>query len=180
MAAPWIALMVALWLVVVFLAVILLGLIRRVNDLEDAARRAALPRVPRLVTGRQLPDSENLTVAEWRGRKLLLLFLSSGCGSCQRLADELRAAKCDEEPSPLGELRLVLITDPGGATRFAGLGASDIVTQTSSELTRAWGIPGTPYAVALDEDGVVGAIGFAGTRTALRKIATTLAPPVSR
>ena len=34
MAAPWIALMVALWLIVVVLALLVLGLIRRVSQLE--------------------------------------------------------------------------------------------------------------------------------------------------
>lgn len=184
MAAPWIVLMVAVWLVVVLLAVVVLGLIGRVNQLEAAATREAPAPVARLTPGDPLPvvrGFENLTAAaETRGTKRLILFLNSTCGPCRKLADEIKGDTSDEEAPLPGHVELILVTDRDGDISFADLGASDIVTQTASEVTRAWGIPGTPFAVAVDEAGTISATGFAGTPNTLREIAKTLEPAVLR
>ena len=183
MSASWIALVVVLWLAVAQLAVIVVGLIHRVNQLESGVARDTPVPVARLSAGDHLPvvrGFEKLTATETLGTKRVILFLGSTCSPCRRLADEIES-ELDENRTPLpADVELILITDPNGPAHFPALGASDIVTQTASQITRAWGIPGTPFAVAVDELGTVSASGFAGTSSTLREIAQPLAAPILR
>ena len=102
----------------------------------------------------------------------LFLVLSSTCGPCRKLADELRGGW--RAGDIVDELELVLITDPDGMASYADLGASDIVAQTAGQVSRAWGVPGTPFAVAVDESRLISASGFARTLAGLREMAETL------
>jgi hypothetical protein len=182
MPAAWIVLIGALWLVVLLLAVLVLGLVRRVSQLEAVQLTispANAPNTPyddqRLAPGAMLPiaaEVERLWSGD-RGRaKRLFLVLSSRCGPCRKLADELREGWRTGEM--VDELELVVITDPDGVASYADLGASDIVAQTAGQVSRAWGVPGTPFAVAVDASGLISASGFARTPAGLREIAETL------
>lgn len=185
MPAAWIVLVVALWLIVVMVAVIVLGLIRRVNQLEVAStptRKGSAPEA-RLVPGDQLPavpGFDDLAPAEWRGRKRIVLFLSSTCGPCRQLAAELRdSSRGGDSPLSSG-VELILVTDPDGRTSFADLGASATFVQSRSRLSAAWGIPGTPFALAVDGSGTITGAGFVRTRSGLIEVAGSLQTTVLR
>jgi hypothetical protein len=185
MSGGWIALMIALWLMVITLAVLVLGLINRVGQLERSAR--AQPEARRSFGGPQpgmplpvVPRHERLAAASGTASKRLILFLSSSCGPCTRLATDLRAAATDEavDTLPLAGLELLLVTDRDGVEVFGDLPVSELVVQPDGELTRAWDVPGTPFAVSVDETGVVRASGFASTLVRLNEIADVLKDPL--
>lgn len=181
MSAGWIALFVSLWLVVLLLVVLVLGLIRKVTALEaDLNRGEREPshvggpplgvRAPPVTGHRELaslPDTE-------RGR--VVLFLNSSCGACRRLAGDLRTADRTATTSGWDErdFDLVVVTDPNGCDAYADLDADAMVVQTGGELSRAWSVPGTPFAVAVDTGGVVRGSAFAGTRAKLDQLSRVL------
>jgi len=184
MSAPWIALVVVLWLAVVVLTVIVLGLIRRVDRLEGLPTRPgrftpsqlgpAIGSRPPAVAGYEL-----LTGAQPRVSRLVL-FLSSTCGACRRLTDELRSRALGEPGgfSWLGDAELVLVSDAAGASAIADI-VTEIVVETDGALSTSWGIPGTPYAVAIDARGHVGASAFVSTLAQLRELIGSLEPETS-
>jgi hypothetical protein len=186
MSGGWIALIVALWLMVISLAVLVLGLINRVGQLERSA--AAQPEGRRAVRGPQpgtrLPvvsRHERLAAASGTASKRLILFLSSSCGPCTRLASDLRAAAATEErvqALPPADVELLVVTDLGGAEVFGDLVVAELVVQSDGELSSAWDVPGTPFGVSVDETGVVRASGFASTLAQLNDLAGVLADPV--
>jgi hypothetical protein len=185
MSGGWIALIIALWLMVISLAVLVLGLINRVGQLERSA--TAQPEARRVVRGPQpgarLPvvsRHEHLAAGTGTASKRLLLFLSSSCGPCTRLASDLRAAATDErvQALPPPGIELLVVTDLGGAEVFGDLAISELVVQPDGELTSAWDVPGTPFAVLVDETGVVRASGFASTLAHLNDLANVLEDPM--
>lgn len=181
MSAGWIALFVALWLVVLLLVVLVLGLIRRVAVLE--AGLAWDQREPGYVGGPpvgapapSVAACRELASAPDTGDGRVVLFLTSSCGVCRRLAGELRTEDRTATTSEWSarDFELVLVTDPNGRDAYADLDADAMVVQTTGELSRAWSVPGTPFAVAMDRDGVVRASGFAGTRAKLDELRRAL------
>jgi hypothetical protein len=183
MPAAWIVLVLVLWLVVVLLVVVVVGLIRRVGEFEriSLTNRPTRPRVVGPAVGSRLPAvlrfERVLATGEGASRQLVL-FLNSSCGPCAKLAGELRTiagGEADGGERLRGGGRLVVVSDPDGVASFADLGASDMIAQADGELSRAWGIPGTPFVVAVDESGVVLGSAFASTLEQLCEVAGTLA-----
>jgi hypothetical protein len=183
MSAPWIALVVVLWLAVVALTVIVLGLIRRVDRLENLPTRPTRSIPSRLgpAVGSLLPavaGYEQLTGPGPRQSRLIL-FLSSTCAACGGLTDELRAQAPDGPGGFrwLGDAELVVVSDAAGASDIASV--TEIVFQTDGALSTAWGIPGTPFAVAVDAGGRVVSSAFASTLAQLRELIDNLGAATS-
>jgi hypothetical protein len=190
MSGGWIALIVALWLMVIALAVLVLGLINRVGRLERAAgtqaasaHREVRPPVRGPQLGARLPvvtGHERLATPS-ASAKRLILFLSSSCGPCKRLAADLRAAvgirDGEDAPTPAG-VELVVVTDRAGVELFGDLAASELIAQSGGELSSAWEIPGTPFAISVDATGVVRGSGFASNLADLTTVAGVLGDPL--
>jgi hypothetical protein len=187
MSAAWVALVVTLWLVVALLVVLVLGLIRRVGQLESAgsAGDRTGPAGTGPVSGSPPPivrGYEHLATVSDDAAARVVLFLSSSCMTCRRLGGELTLALADDDPRGLffTDIELVLVTDPEGASALAEVGASQLVTDSDGELRRNWSIPGTPFAVVIDETGVIRASGFTSTLARLRGVVDMLDADVSR
>lgn len=179
MPAPWVALIVVLWAVVIMLTVVVLGLLRRIQHLQPSPLPAAAPR-PTLsgpTLGRLVPvvdGYEELAPRPLDHRPRVVLFLSSSCGMCVKVAEGLRSRyACLDAPTCFDDVDLVLVTDPAGATSLADL-ASLVISQTDGKLSERWQIPGTPYAVAVGDDGIVRAASFVTDFVDLCEIAETL------
>jgi hypothetical protein len=183
MSGGWIALIVALWLIVIALAVLVLGLISRVTQLERAVTTQPEVRPPsrgpqpgtRLAV---VSGHERLAAASGSVQRLIL-FLSSSCEPCRRLAADLRAAATDDgagSPTPAG-VDLVVVTDRKGVEVFGDLAVSELVAQSAGELSSGWEVPGTPFAISVDDTGVVRASGFASKLTHLNDLAGALGDP---
>lgn len=191
MSAGWIALFVALWLVVLLLVVLMLGLVRKVAALEAAQvpgdRKSSQVGGPPVGTPAPPVAAHQavLTSTPDIGHGRVVLFLSSSCGACRRLAGELRtedrAAAASDRPAR--DFELVVVTDPNGRDIYTDLDVDAVVVQIGGEMTRAWSVPGTPFAVAVDDNGMVRASAFASTRAKLhelgRAVAANIGPPAA-
>jgi peroxiredoxin len=95
-----------------------------------------------------LPAGGSMTLSQWRGQRLLLVFFDPACGYCQRLA-----------PSLAGTLPLTtLIISTGDREENRALFAAHSVTipvlvQQSSEVAELYRISGTPSGYLVDEHG---------------------------
>ena len=97
------------------------------------------------------PTGEAVSVALDRpGERTLLLFLSSGCGSCQPLWDGLRRG---EHVAVLPGMRVAVVArdaDEESPSLLAGLGPSDVPVVLSGAAWDAFAVPGSPFAVLVD------------------------------
>lgn len=174
MSAPWIVLIVVLWLVVIGETVLVLGLSRRLTALEmtrgpvdhahDATMGALAPGNP---VPREVADQLGSVPADTSDGSSVILFLSPGCGPCMKLADELA------EPSREGhieeDVEIVVVTNQAGAERFGHIGRT--VIDTSATIARGFRVPGTPFGFAVDSKGIIRGVAVPNDADDLRHLA---------
>jgi peroxiredoxin len=99
-------------------------------------------------------DGGDLSLADFRGRRVLLVFSDPNCGPCDELAPELERIHCQRP-----DLQVVVISRRDAeATRAkaARLGLSfPIVMQKQWEISLQYGKFATPIAYLIDEQGVL-------------------------
>lgn len=159
----WAASYIVLWLLVVVLCFVVVALARQIGTLhlrlgprgalEMDDEGPPLEEAPPPVDVMALND-QALSVGG-PGRAQLLLFVSPGCHLCEAVLPSLRAV------SEVGEMMPLVITDADPQETRSSfddrrLGAPVIPSQ---KLAQAYRVPGTPYAVILDDMGVVRAKG---------------------
>jgi hypothetical protein len=142
----WEASYAVLWLAVAALAVLVLSLYRQVGVLHlRLGPRGALEEEgegPELGSVVEHPATPT-------GRATLVAFTSAGCPVCHQIVPGLR----------------VLERDPGLAVVHAAY-----EDEAGPELHAAFDVPGTPYAVYLDADGVIRAKGTVNTLEQLESL----------
>lgn len=193
MPVSWMVLVAAMWLLVILMAVILLGLLRRVVTLESLLKSGggATQRIDPMSAvppvGATLPLSDTLLAPASERGNTAVLFLGSGCQPCRSLAKELAASLADPSVEPVvadGD-ELVVVTDPAGADMFAGIGR--LLIDENRELRRALGVVATPMAFGVDQAGVVCAADFVPDVDYVRELlascdrraaAATAGPPI--
>jgi hypothetical protein len=165
MPAPWVALIIVLWVVMIMLTVVVLGLLRRIQHLQPPpfpkpTPRPALTGPPLGQLAPTVAGYKDLVPSPTDDRPRVIVFLSSSCGMCVKIAEELRSryAYVDALTS-FDDVELVLVTDPVWAESLADL-TPLVVGQVDGKLSERWQIPGTPYAVAINDDGTVRAATF--------------------
>lgn len=106
--------------------------------------------IARSVSG-HTPAGEAVSVSLDRpGERTLLLFLSSGCGSCQPLWDGMRAGEHDRV---LPGVRVAVVARAAreeSPSLLGGLGPADVPVILSSEAWDVFAVPGSPYVVLVD------------------------------
>ncbi|MBW3604951.1 MAG: hypothetical protein KY460_08575 [Actinobacteria bacterium] len=78
----------------------------------------------------------------------ILVFLSSGCTTCHRFWDDLRAAGGDDD-----DPRVVVVSrgaDAESRTAIADIAPRELTVVMSSEAWTAYEVPGSPYVVHVD------------------------------
>lgn len=105
-------------------------------------------RLPRLGGG-------ELSLAEFRGRPVLLVFSDPNCGPCDVLAPRL------ERRSRAEEAQVVMVSrgdQDVNQAKVAKLGLSfPVGLQSHWEISKEYGMFATPIAFLIDEDGIVSA-----------------------
>ena len=161
MSGWWLLSYVVLWMLVIALSILVLALARQVGTLhlrlgprgalEVDEEGPALGEAPEPIDTRAL-DGRGATVGG-PGRQQLVLFVSAGCPVCREVAPALPAAARGAGLTPL-----VVADGPAEAVRatYGSLAAPVVVDPAVAE---AYAVPGTPYAVVLDETGTVRAKG---------------------
>jgi hypothetical protein len=180
----WAASYVLLWLLVIALCVVVVALARQIGTLhlrlgprgalEMDDEGPALGEVPPAALATDLEGNDVNLAAP--GRRRIVLFVSPGCGTCAQVLPGLDAvasaaghAAYAVSELDLEEARLSFggaserdrradRADLSGRDRRADRAARDRVL-SAPEVARAWSVPGTPYAVVLDEYAVVRAKG---------------------
>ena len=121
------------------------------------------------------PDGRGeLSLGELRGRRVLLVFSSPGCGPCNALAPELE--KFHREHS---EFEVVMISkgepkENRAKVKEHGL-TFPIVLQQQWEVSRRYAMFATPIAYMVDQAGVIShdvAVGVESIQTLMAKVAT--------
>jgi hypothetical protein len=159
MPVGWAITIVVLCVAVVTLAVVVLGLLRQVTPvLERAAGQGGGPGPLQQgpPVGSPLPhftvhsaDGET-TEQQLRGRSTLMVFMSSGCGPCKQLAQDIASAD-------LGALaeQILVITDPDGPRELGIPPDLRVLIEPGGEVSDPLSVIGTPFTVAVDSAGIV-------------------------
>jgi hypothetical protein len=161
MSLPWAVAFVALWALVVVLAVVVLGLLRRVAPIlaqaEQALGRSAAGLDPGgLPPGEEVPPFEVLDGAGERLRPgdslplpAVFLFVEGGCGPCQSLMAEIQ----ERAPAFAGTRLYVVPADPenGKYDALRGRGIT-VLKQEGGQVSAAFRQTAFPHAFAVDGD----------------------------
>jgi hypothetical protein len=124
------------------------GAARGVTASGAPARGAPARGAPARLEG-AAPDGEAISIALDRaGERSLLLFLSSGCGTCAPWWDALRAGAHRQQP-----WRTVVVArsaDEESPSLVRGMAPPDVTVVLSNAAWDAFGVPGSPYAVMVE------------------------------
>ena len=161
----WLVSYVALWLTVLFLGFLLLGALRALGLLRwrleqlEATTPSRLGRGG-LKPGKKAPDftlpcvsGGEVSLHDFAGRRVLLVFTMSGCKPCHRIAPELNKLQ-------RGGKVQVLVVNNGEleATRQwageAGL-CFPVLAQQQFSVSKRYEMYATPSAFLIDERGVI-------------------------
>jgi hypothetical protein len=158
MPIGWAIAVISLWVVVVALAIVLLGILRQVIPaleratamLSTAAGTDSIVLGPGV--GTQLPLallSEIGAEATDHGRSVLL-FMTPGCGPCKSLAEEMNRTDLSGMAA-----QLLIITSPDGRAELGIPIDVPIVPEREREISEPFSVSATPFAIAVDRDGIV-------------------------
>ncbi len=167
-----------LWVVVVALAAILFGMVRQVGILhERVAPMGALTTDHGPEVGEMAPDLRISTIdaralrlggPNESGRSRLLLFVAPTCPVCKKLLPIARSFAQGER------LDVVLVGDGDLAEQRAMIaqhGLQGMAYVNSPQVGMAFRVGKLPYAVLIDEDGVIRAKGLVNSREHLESLA---------
>jgi methylamine dehydrogenase accessory protein MauD len=171
MMTPWWSVSyVALWLVVLFLAFLLLGTLRALGLLRwrlEQLEATTPSRTGRggLKPGKKAPDftlpsvaGDEVSLHDFAGRRVFLVFTMSGCKPCHRIIPELNRLQRG------GEVQ-VLVVNNGEleATRqWAGEARASfpVLAQQQFSVSKRYEMYATPFAFLIDEKGVIASKGI--------------------
>jgi methylamine dehydrogenase accessory protein MauD len=183
----WAASYIVLWILVVSLSILVVALARQIGTLHlRLGPRGALEMDDE---GPSLGDSpEAFEVTTIAGEKVsvggpgeaqLLMFVSPGCMVCEQVLPSVNVV------ARSGSLTPYVLTDVDDHETRRTFEAKRLPAAVASapEVARSYGIPGTPYIVVLDRNGIVSAKGTVNNLeqmeglvdTAQRRLATAAA-----
>ncbi|MFQ5415791.1 MAG: methylamine dehydrogenase accessory protein MauD [Myxococcota bacterium] len=168
-----------LWGVVAALAAVVLALLRQIGVLHERISPAGA------LVGRENPrvgeEAPVLALSDWNeraltvggpsaeGRGTLLLFTSPTCPVCRTLLPQLRSICAAEDR----DIRLIVASDGPRSEHVDFVREHDLERDAyvlSADLGIAYQVGRLPYAVLLDELGVVRARGLVNTREHLESL----------
>lgn len=159
MPLGWEIAIISLWAAVIIMAVIVFGVIRQITPILEKAAAISVRRVvdEGPAVGSRIPHFEALgdpsspfTEADLR-LPGVLLFTRSECAPCEDLLADMKSEN-------LGMVSdyLTVVTDQKGERGLDFLpGNRRVAIQAENEVQGALKVRGVPYAIALDENGIV-------------------------
>jgi thiol-disulfide isomerase/thioredoxin len=183
MSGPWIAAFVCLTVLVMLLALMVLGVMRRMvgvleraermlaNELDGISLLSAVPTFEVIDRAGQIVSSQQILK-----ETSLLLFLESGCAPCRAIASDLA-----ESNGLIGSLPLIVVAGEEGLDDDFKLSPKiAVVRQRNREVARLFKSVATPHAFVVDEDGVVLDRVIPGARRDLERMAERQAAGMRR
>jgi len=176
--AAYIVLLVA----VLGLAFLVLGALRALGVLSWRFDQLEITRPSRLgreglKVGKKAPDftlpsvaGSDVSLHDFSGRKLLLVFTQAGCGPCHDIAPELNRLQAKGEQQ-------VLVVNNGEPAETREWAAEvharfPVLMQDNFSLSKRYEIFATPFAFLIDEQGIVTSNGIVGSAQYLGYVLT--------
>lgn len=101
-------------------------------------------------------EGDEVTLADFEGRKVVLVFSSDQCRYCKELYPELRRLRESGEPPGVEMVMLQFGSTPEANRALAAEQGLDFpILAADRETFAAYAVPGTPFAAVVDEAGVV-------------------------
>jgi hypothetical protein len=179
MPTGWAIVIVVQWVAIVALVIVVLGILRQLAaHLDRAPATESVLRIQSsaAAVGTRLPAfasagdggvTEPATLPG--GQPAVLLFLSAGCAPCQSLAAEISGSDLPGELSG----SLIAVTAPGSESSIRLPAGVRVLAVPDAECTRVLGVPGRPFAMAVNADGVITAKQLVNTRAQLTSMAAS-------
>lgn len=134
----------ASWVLIFLLALVVAGLVRQVHILNKTVANWSTTSGPRVGVPAPLLDNE----LQAKGSPAVMLFADAGCASCTKvLPDFTRLAEASA-----GQARFLAVFS--GEAELSATTNLHVLTD-QRELHTRFGVPATPFAVSLSEDGIV-------------------------
>lgn len=165
---------VALWVLVLALGFLLLGALRnagvlawKLEELEAttpnrAGRTGLKPGTPAPPFTLPRVGGGEVSLADFAGRPVLVVFVQAGCGPCHAIAPELNAL------ARKGELQVVVVNnaEPDIAREWAEDVKAEfpVLVQEKWRVSKSFEVYATPFAFLVDAGGVVRSAGICGSR----------------
>ena len=176
----WVIGFVVLWVVVLFLAFLLLGALRALGLLSwrlEQLEATTPKRLGRdgLKPGKKAPDftlpsglGKEISLHDFAGRKVLLVFTQSGCSPCKDVVPHLNGL-CEVGRIGNPSYTQVLVVNNGDveATRkwSAEVGARfPVLAQEKFSVAKKYEVFATPFAFLIDDKGVIASKGIIHNR----------------
>lgn len=150
----------------IFLSVLIL---RELRSLPGKMTAGGVPTAPArgLEAGSEAPgfrltDSRGreVSLADYRGRKVMLIFSSDQCKYCKQMYPELARFRSNGAASEVEVVMLQLGSTPEQNHELARAQGFDFpVLVANRETFQAYQVPGTPFSTVVDETGVITATG---------------------
>lgn len=181
MTGPWIAAFVALWVVTLLTAVVVLGLLRRVNTVLDSAEKrlaaAMTPGVGGAAPGTTIgPFEAALDGATISSDELfpgVFVFMSPGCEPCKGLAGELGKIGDRVDDVPV----YVVLEDTPDARELPLPANVRVLYQRERAVSAAFDTNATPQAFAVDRAATVIERAVPGNAEHVRELAARCEQP---
>jgi methylamine dehydrogenase accessory protein MauD len=170
MNALWMVSYLSLWGVVLLLGFLLLGTLRALGLLRwrleqlEATTPSRLGRGG-LKTGKKAPDftlpgvgGGEVSLHDFAGRRVLLVFTQSGCGPCHRIVPELNKLQRG------GDVQVLVVNngDLEVTRRWAAESRADfpVLAQEQFSVSKRYEMYATPFAFLIDARGVIASRGL--------------------
>lgn len=177
MTTPWTIAFIALSIVVATMAVLLLGLIRRVTDVlsqVEALLSSGMPghrghqgglhigdTAPPLPNMPNMPAEPTSTDETVR----LVVFLEAGCEPCQVLVNDIRRRRFNATPN-----HAIAVLDHAEAFNDPLPPGWTVLSDVEHRLFNAWQVTGTPTAFTIDRHHTIRDRDFANTTKDLHRL----------
>ena len=166
----WLVSYAALWLVVLFLAFLLLGALRALGLLRwrlEQLEATTPSRIGRggLKPGKTAPDftlpsaaGGEVSLHDFAGRRVFLVFTQSGCKPCHRVIPELNRLQRG------GEVQVLVVNngEPEATRQWAAEARASfpVLAQQQFSVSKRYEMYATPFAFLIDERGVIASKGI--------------------
>ncbi len=170
MSPWWLVSYVALWLAVLALGFLLLGALRALGLLRwrlEQLEAITPTRVGRggLKPGKKAPDftlpsvgGGEVSLHDFAGRRVFLVFTQSGCKPCHRVVPELNKLQRN------GEVQVLVVNngDLEATRQWAGEAqvGFPVLVQQQFSVSKRYEMYATPFAFLIDERGVIASKGI--------------------
>jgi methylamine dehydrogenase accessory protein MauD len=174
MTTLWLLADIASWVVILFLGFLLLGALRTLALLRwrlEQLEATTPTRIGRsgLRPGTKAPDfglpsvaGGEVTLHQFIGRKVLLVFTQSGCEPCRQIMPELNRLQ------HRGEVQVLVVNNDNldASRKWAEEAQAQIpiVAQERWVLSRRYEVFATPFAFLIDEQGIIRSKGIVSDR----------------